>query len=171
MTNTNTLDQDVRALTAFDSWDEMKACLSRGPRQYGYTPTLHPESPAHVRLRRAVLKEGGSVWPKPQVKLTGVTGAQMHWLDDYLMLSEESSDKRVSREAKRAVTTKTTVTMSLDLALDFVEWLDHYKQDAIENAGCGDARTESEIQFAEWSVQRSFEALTKKVNKAIRKAK
>lgn len=166
MTTTN-LDSDVRSTTAFSSFAELEACIN-GPRNY--TPSLYPESPTHVRVRRAVLKAGYRVFPAAQVKLTGLTDTQMSHIDDYLFLSESGSDKRFVRQVRRAVTTRTTATLSLELATDFVEWLDLGKQHAIEQAGCGDAVTDEQILFAERSVERSFEALTKKMNKALRKA-
>lgn len=162
------LDADVRALTAFDSWADLKSALF-GPRPY--TVTLHPTDERAVRLRRAILQEGGDVWPSPMVKLTGLTEVQQDRIADFLGLAEGSSDRLTKRDARRAKLTKTTATMSHGLAEDFLDYLDYSKDDAVDMAGAGYATTDEEIAFAERSVARSFAALIKKTKKAMKKAR
>ena len=101
------------------------------------------------------------------VKLTGLTGTQLYRVEDYLSLSESSSDKRVVREAKSAILTKTTVTLSYDLAADLVEFLPETIEDQIGMVCCD---TEEQCAFAERSVRRSIESLVVKVEKAMKGA-
>lgn len=163
------LDTDVRVLTAFDSWEQLKACLSRDSRQYGYTPTLPPTSPAYVRLRRAIRDAGGRVWPKPLIKLTHVTDVQMERLEDFIELSEGCSDRRIQRDAKRAQITRTTVTMTVDLAQDFFGYLEQCQEGAVLDAGFN-ALSDAGVAFAERAVKQSFAVLRRKVADAINKA-
>ncbi len=146
-------------------WTDLEACLAKG-----YVPTIYPETEQHRRLRRSVLRAGYAVFPPAQVKLTKLTGVQMYLVETYLSCSESSSDRRVVRQAKGATTTRSTATLTTGLALDFIEWLAQGKSDAVDLAGCGNAVTDSQIVFAEWAVARSYDALTSKVKKALRRA-
>lgn len=146
-------------------WADLKAALDGG-----YVPTIYPESEQHCCLRRAVVRAGYRVFPEPQVKLVNLTGTQAFRIDDYLELTESGSDRRTVRSAKRAVLTKTTVTLDYSLAAELVEWLEWTKDTEVEAAGYGQAQTPNEADFAERSVARSFDALIRKVKFALRRA-
>ena len=163
---THSRDRDVVAISAFSSWSDMLFSIEN----HDYVPTIRPTSPAHRRVRWALNQKGHRVWP-PQdrsvlVKITKLSDAQQFWLSEYINCSSDSSCPDVRRDAEAAVTTITTVTLSVDLAEDSVEWLhgtemDHH--DAQEFAH----ETYNERDFARRAIKKSFASLVKKIEKAL----
>jgi len=161
MSNSN-LDNDVVAISAFSSWNDMMFSIEH----HGYIPTVHPEGPAHSRVRAALSIKGHLVHPPAQVKVAGLTPAQTSWLDLYVDTSKDTSCKRTNAEAKAAVVTKTTATMTALMADDAVEWLHGTMLDQLEMQELVHD-TYNKINFAKRSIEKSFGSLIGKIEASL----
>jgi hypothetical protein len=149
--------------TAFKSWSEL---LQRAER--GYVPTIYPESKMHQQLRSQLARRGHRIFPQAKVKLTRLTETQADRIDEFIQDIEREPGKN-AREARQAVVTSTTATMSLHLAELLVEDMEHYREDAIMNAGMN-AETDEQVAFAERVAGNSIDALVAKVEKAMKRS-
>jgi hypothetical protein len=162
----HTRDKDVVAISAFSSWGDMMFSIEN----HDYVPTIRPTSPAHRRVRRALRKRGLRVWP-PQdlralVKIIKLTDTQAFWLSEYLNCSSDSSDAGVRLDAESAIETRTTVTMTAELAGDCVHWLDGTEEDH-HDAQEFAHETYNERDFARRAIKKSFASLVSKIELAL----
>jgi hypothetical protein len=161
------LDRDVRAISAFNSWDELHASLKRG-----YHPTIHPDSSAEVRVRREIVRRGFDVFPPGIVKLAKLTEVQAMRVDDYIADAEETPHRQIRAMARGARVGRTVAYMPVTLARDLVLQLENEKDERMDLIRQSpDIMSDEQADFAERSVERSFDRLIYKVEKAIRNAR
>jgi hypothetical protein len=104
--------------------------------------------------------------PRALVKITKLTDTQAFWLSEYLNCSEDSSDAGVRLDAASAIETRTTVTMTAELAGDCVHWLDGTEEDH-HDAQEFAHETHNEVAFARRAIKKSFASLVKKIELAL----
>lgn len=101
-----------------------------------------------------------------EVKLTGLTAAQVGRIDDYISCMETSSDPAIIAVVEGCYVGKTVARMSLEMAYDCCDWIRSSEDDAVELA-CGDCIGTNERTFAERQARKSVQLTVAKLERAI----
>lgn len=146
------LDSDVRAVSAFEGW----ADLERSMREHDYVPTLHPESPEAVRVRRSIHNMGFRVFPWSYEVRVNVTFRQRMLLLDLGFPGAEVEPTTVKQTYIVAPSTAWESVLSVLIELDPEDfnWI-------------GWAETYAEHSFAVRNVERCIESLESRIVDAL----